>query len=96
LEKCFGKKGVLVFQFTGISHKEIRGYAISNHPLPVIGINTGDKPKSRNFSIFHELTHIILGTGGVCDMNDRNVKIERFCDEVAANFLVPPSALLKN
>lgn len=88
-------KGVLIFQFTGISPNEIRAYAIDQRPLPVIGINTGDNPKARNFSIFHELAHIITSTGGVCDMNDRDKKIERFCDEVAAKFLVPPSVLLE-
>ena len=88
-------KGILIFQFTGISKEEIRGYSINKKPLPVIGINTGDSPKTRNFSIFHELAHIISGTSGVCDMKDRDKKIERFCDEVAAEFLVPPSILLK-
>lgn len=88
-------KGVLIFQFSGISPEEIRAYALNERPLPVIGVNTGDDPKARNFSIFHELAHIITGTGGVCDMNDRDKKIERFCDEVAAKFLVPPSVLLE-
>lgn len=85
--------GVLIFQFSGISPEEIRAYALNKHPLPVIGVNTADDPRARNFSIFHELAHIITGTGGVCDMNDRDKKIERFCDEVAAKFLVPPSVL---
>lgn len=88
-------KGILIFQFTGISKDEIRGYSINKKPLPVIGINTADGPKTRNFSIFHELAHIISGTSGVCDMKDRDKKIERFCDEVAAKFLVPRSTLLK-
>lgn len=87
--------GVLIFQFSGISPEEIRAYALNERPLPVIGVNTADDPKARNFSIFHELAHIITGTGGVCDMNDRDKKIERFCDEVAAKFLVPPSVLLE-
>ena len=87
-------KGILIFQFTGISPDEIRGYSLTEKPLPVIGINTGELPKTRNFSIFHELAHIISGTSGICDMRDRNKKIERFCDEVAAKFLVPPSNLL--
>jgi len=88
-------KGILIFQFSCISPEEIRAYAIDQHPLPVIGVNTGDDPKARIFSIFHELAHIITGTGGVCDMSDRDKKIERFCNEVAANFLVHPSVLLE-
>jgi Zn-dependent peptidase ImmA (M78 family) len=90
------KKGVLIFQFTGIAVEEVRGYSLAKQPLPVIGINTADDPKARIFSMFHELTHIISGTSGVCDMRDRDQKIERFCDAVAAKFLVPPSVLLKN
>jgi Zn-dependent peptidase ImmA (M78 family) len=89
------KNGIIVFQFSGIAPCEIRGYSINKKPLPVIGINTGDSPKTRNFSIFHELTHILLGTDGICNMEDRNKKIERFCDSVAANFLIPPKYLLK-
>lgn len=85
---------ILVFQFSGISPNEIRGYCVNKKPLPVIGVNTGDTPKTRNFSIFHELAHIISNTGGVCDMKYRDRKVERFCDAVAANFLVPIPVLL--
>ena len=88
------QKGVIVFQFSGIAPSEIRGYSIYKRPLPVIGINTGDSPKTRNFSIFHELAHIASGTGGVCNMESRDRKIERFCDAVAGNFLIPPNHLL--
>ena len=87
--------GVIVFQFSGIAPGEIRGYSINKKPLPVIGVNTGDSPKARNFSIFHELAHIVSGTEGVCNMEKRDNKIERFCDSVAANFLIPSTNLLK-
>ncbi|MDR0912240.1 MAG: ImmA/IrrE family metallo-endopeptidase [Methanobrevibacter sp.] len=88
------QNGIFVFQFSGIAPSEIRGYSIDKRPLPVIGINTGDSPKARNFSIFHELVHIASGTGGVCNMESRDKKIERFCDAVAGNFLIPPNHLL--
>lgn len=87
-------KGILVFQFSKIDPHEIRGYSINKNPFPVIGINTGDKPKARNFSIFHELAHIVSGTGGVCNMETKDKKIERFCDSVASKFLIPPKSLL--
>lgn len=87
------QKGVIVFQFSGIAPEEIRGYSINKKPLPVIGVNTGDSPKARNFSIFHELVHILLGTDGICNMEDRDSKIECFCDQVAGNFLIPPKYL---
>jgi Zn-dependent peptidase ImmA (M78 family) len=88
------QKGVIVFQFSGIAPTEIRGYSKNKKPLPVIGINTGDNPKARNFSIFHELAHIVSGTDGICNMENRDQKIERFCDSVAANFLIPSNYLL--
>lgn len=86
--------GVIVFQFSGIATNEIRGYSINKKPLPIIGVNTGDSPKARNFSIFHELAHIVSGTDGVCNMESRDKKIERFCDSVAGEFLIPSSYLL--
>ncbi|MDR3223560.1 MAG: XRE family transcriptional regulator [Methanobrevibacter sp.] len=88
------QKGVIVFQFSGIAPKEIRGYSINKKPLPVIGVNTGDSPNTRNFSIFHEIAHIVSGTAGVCNMENRDKKIERFCDSVAGNFLIPSNYLL--
>lgn len=88
--------GIVILKFTGISPKEVRGFSIAKHPFPIIGINTKDSPKARIFTIFHELTHIMLGKSGVCDLRNRDSRTERFCDEVSANFLIPEKNLLND
>ena len=49
----------------------------------------------RIFSLFHELTHLILGESAICDVDKNNAK-EWLCNSVAAQFLVPQEDLLKN
>ncbi len=87
--------GIITFQFSGIDPKEIRGFSIAEHPLPVIGVNKKDAPSARIFTIFHELTHILLGEGGVCDWESKDSKTEKFCNNVAGEFLIPRANLLQ-
>lgn len=85
--------GVLVFQFSGVSREEMQGLAIPEFPLPIIAVNGGDATNAKTFSLFHELTHLILREEGLCDFSDSNA-IEIFCNRVAGEFLVPKGALL--
>lgn len=86
--------GVFVFQATGIELNEMRGFSISDTPLPVIVVNIKDSPMGRVFSMLHEFAHLMLREGGVCDLEDRKhpaaeQKIESFCNHVAGATLVP-------
>ena len=49
--------GILVFQIPAIDIGVMRGFSIAEMPLPVVGINRGESPRARIFSIMHELTH---------------------------------------
>jgi len=94
--------GVLVFQATKIDVQEMRGFAISQFPLPVIGLNIKDHPNARIFTLLHELTHLMLHQSGVCDIyegfnytrRDEDEKFEVFCNHVAGAALVPKQYLL--
>jgi Zn-dependent peptidase ImmA (M78 family) len=96
--------GALVFQ-TGatpslrVEPNEARGFSIADKPFPVIVVNGGDPVTARSFTVIHELAHIVLRNGGVCDLHHtvspRNEvdRVEVFCNRVAGAVLVPAEAL---
>lgn len=100
------QEGALVFQ-TGILRnlivdpKEARGFSIAEQPYPVIVINSKDHPTARCFTLIHELTHILLADGGICDLHNPFTptshvdRTEVFCNRVAGSTLVPADALLR-
>jgi Zn-dependent peptidase ImmA (M78 family)/DNA-binding XRE family transcriptional regulator len=90
--------GVMVFQFSGIDVKVVRGFSIAEFPLPIISLNGGDSPYGRIFTLIHELTHLSMGAGGLCDLhNSGNMDdIEVFCNAIAGAVLVPREAVLSD
>lgn len=92
--------GALVFQIPAIDIDTMRGFSIAEMPLPVIGINRGETPRARIFSIMHELTHLMLRQSGVCDFSEdedappEERRIEVFCNAVAAEILAPAEVFL--
>jgi Zn-dependent peptidase ImmA (M78 family) len=97
-ERC-ESAGVLVFQASSFSPQVARGFSIAENVLPVIVVNRKDAPSGRVFTLLHELTHILLHQGGVCDLrqNARRItdeqRIEVFCNAVAGSALVPTDHL---
>jgi len=91
---------VLVFQATTVALAEIRGFSIGETPLPAIVVNIKDSPRGRTFTMLHELTHLILHEGGLCDTleegerrpEDRRAEV--FCNHVAGAALLPRRHLL--
>lgn len=86
--------GVLVFETEKVEKDEISGLALYDSKYPIILINGKDNHNRRIFTLFHELTHLILGESAKCDL-DKNNKKEAFCNKVAAEFLVPRESLVK-
>lgn len=93
-------KGIIVLQFGGVSRVEARGFSLADLPLPVISINRTELPQARIFSLIHELIHLTLNQGGLCDFVERQnsryeeQRIEIFCNRVAGAVLVPIRELL--
>lgn len=94
-EKIGDELGVLIFEVPRISLDEMRALCIYFDEWPIIVLNSADSPNARIFSLFHELTHLILGESAICDVDKNNAK-EWLCNSVAAQFLVPQEDLLKN
>lgn len=87
--------GVLVFQSSSIDIGDMRGYSVYEDYLPVIVVNRKDAEAARIFTMLHELVHIYLRASGLCDLESRTdippeeQRLEQFCNDVAANTLVP-------
>lgn len=74
--------------------QEFRGFAIADVYAPLVFINTGDAKAAQLFTFVHELTHIWRAETGVSQNELTSSSptphdVERFCDAVAAEVLVP-------
>ena len=83
--------GILVFEFYDIDPKQLRGYALYYDKLPIIGINHKESDNAKKFTLFHELTHLILKKEGISNINEYSFVNgdESYCNKVAAEVLVP-------
>jgi Zn-dependent peptidase ImmA (M78 family) len=93
--------GALVLQMRGVDVSEAKGFSIAEAKLPVIVVNLTDRSyASRTFTLLHELTHLLLRQGGLCDLDDHSVRApeelaaEVFCNQVAASILMPKEDVL--
>lgn len=87
--------GDLGSHHTAIAAGVFRGFAIADDVAPFIVINGKDARPARAFTLIHELAHIWLGQTGVSgDISTStpisdSARIERFCNDVAGEFLLP-------
>jgi len=89
--------GICVLQLS-LTQDNLRGFSIVDERMPVIGIKRGgESVTARTFTLFHELGHIVLNEGGICDISfDPNAQqIEKWCNAFAAEILIPSEQLLK-
>jgi Zn-dependent peptidase ImmA (M78 family) len=77
---------------------EFRGFVLNDNYAPLIFINAADYKSANMFTLAHEVVHVWLGEGGVFNLNFRTLEsddneIERYCNKVAAELLVPEQEL---
>ncbi len=95
-------QNILVLQAPRIDKMQMRGFSISEFPFPAIVVNNKDAPRGRIFTMLHELAHIMLKDGGLCDLDefaerDQNEqRVEVFCNHVAGAVLIPKEHLLNH
>ena len=71
--------------------KDCRGFALIDDYAPFIFVNSKDAKVAQMFTLIHEFAHVLTGySAGVGEAETESLsETERFCDKVAANFLVP-------
>ena len=80
---------------------EFRGFAVSDDLAPLVFINGRDPLVAQFFTFAHEIAHVWIGASGISNADPANVPasqrktIERFCDSVAAEALVPAAEFLR-
>lgn len=92
LEDC----GIFVFK-NAFKDDNISGFCLYNLDFPIIYINNSMPFSRQSFTLFHELAHLLFGTGGIDTSQDDylrflkgdNKKIEVLCNRFSGAFLVP-------
>jgi Zn-dependent peptidase ImmA (M78 family)/DNA-binding XRE family transcriptional regulator len=81
--------------------EEMQGFAIADTYAPFVFVNSDDWNAPQLFTLVHELAHIWIAETGISNEIDPEIKnkdkynpVELFCNEVAANALMPAEIML--
>jgi Zn-dependent peptidase ImmA (M78 family) len=85
--------GNLGSHHTNIDARVFRGFVLADPIAPFVVVNENDSRAAWSFTLIHELAHLWLGQTGVSGY-DGTDEVEKFCDIVAARFLLDPRELL--
>jgi Zn-dependent peptidase ImmA (M78 family) len=84
--------GNLGSHHSAIEVSAFRGFALADPIAPFIVINDQDAKSAWSFTLLHELAHLWIGATGVSGGQFEGTT-ERFCNDVASNFLLPSGEL---
>jgi Zn-dependent peptidase ImmA (M78 family) len=75
---------------------EFRGFVLSDVYAPLVFINGADFKSAQMFTIAHEVAHLWINREGVSNfeaMQPPPIRVEQWCNQVAAEFLIPADEL---
>lgn len=90
--------GVLIVKESDLARFGARGLCVYLSPLPIV-IFSAEAPSAQAFTITHEFAHVLLkqsaisGAGPGKDATTSAARVERWCNNFAAAFLIPETAL---
>lgn len=91
LRRTIEEAGVLVL-LQDAGRDNFRGFSLPDLQVPLIYINSAYKqPALRTYTLLHELAHLGRGDENVCYEPDS--RVERWCEQFAADFLLPVNHL---
>ncbi len=100
LRRAIERAGILVFSNAVVglnNHRpldpdEFRGFVLYDKHAPLLFLNDADSKSARMFTLAHELVHVWIGLDGVFNLENMmpaTDATEKYCNAVAAEFLVP-------
>lgn len=95
-EGIFVSRTSFIHSHLKLDSEELQGFAIADEYAPFIFINSDDWDAPQLFTLVHELAHIWIAATGISNDVEPNIvdkdkfhPVELFCNEVAANALMP-------
>ena len=85
-------KGDLGNHVSAIDTRIFPGFSIADSVAPFVVINDRDARPAWSFTLLHETVHLLLGQTGVSGAYGDS-EVERFCNDVAGDFLLPAREL---
>jgi Zn-dependent peptidase ImmA (M78 family) len=74
--------------------QELSGFSICRDSMAAICVNDREPTEgAKIFTLFHEYCHVLLRQTGISDENNIS-RVEHFCNQFAANFLIPRESLV--
>lgn len=91
------RTGVTVLLFS-MGKESVQGFSLFDDHTPMIAVNSARREEARIFTVFHELGHLVTRTSSACvgSTIQPTDQVERWCDQFAAEVLVPRASLVES